>query len=111
LLAVSGAARQNFSGGPEQRLSIARACQTAKILILDYRPSPWTPHGGKIQQALSARDSDALFFLCPAHQRHQPRRKILVRDDGRWKRPQREQLLKSCEIYRSIAVSQLGQRS
>jgi ATP-binding cassette subfamily B protein len=104
---------KNFSGGQKQRLSIARAfVKQPKILILDDSTSAVdTATEAKIQQALSARDSDSIVFIIAQRISAISRAdKILVLDDGRLEAAgTHEQLLQSCEIYRSIAVSQLGQ--
>jgi len=104
---------KNFSGGQKQRLSIARAfVKKPKILILDDSTSAVdTATEAKIQQALAARKDDSIVFLIAQRISAISRAdQILVLDDGRLDGiGTHEELLKNCEIYRSIAVSQLGE--
>jgi ATP-binding cassette subfamily B protein len=106
---------RNLSGGQKQRLSIARTLlRKAGILILDDSSSAldlatdaqlrhaleeWGDPGGGTLIMIAQRVSSILD--CD---------NILVLDQGRLVAQGRHrELLNTCEIYRSIAVSQLGE--
>ncbi len=104
---------KNFSGGQKQRLSIARTfLKNPKILILDDSTSAVDmATEAKIQAALNNKKQDTIVFLIA--QRISAIRdadKILVLDEGEISAiGTHHELLMTSEIYRSIAVSQLGE--
>lgn len=104
---------KNFSGGQKQRLSIARTLiSNPKILILDDSTSALDmATEAKLQYAIKKRMKDNTVIIiaqrisavCDAD-------KIVVLDNGKISAVgTHRELLKSNEIYRSIAVSQLGE--
>lgn len=104
---------KNFSGGQKQRLSIARTfLKNPKILILDDSTSAVDmATEAKIQNTLSLRQRDTIVFVIA--QRISAIRdadKIIVLDEGQISAiGTHAELLQSNEMYRSIAVSQLGE--
>ncbi|QCX34713.1 ABC transporter ATP-binding protein [Caloramator sp. E03] len=104
---------KNFSGGQKQRLSIARTLiRNPKILILDDSSSALDmATEAKLQNAIKKRMRDNTVIIiaqrisavCDAD-------KIIVLDNGKVSAiGTHKELLKENEIYRSIAVSQLGE--
>ena len=104
---------KNFSGGQKQRLSIARTfVKKPDILILDDSMSAVdTATEAKIQKALRAREQDGIVFVIAQRvSAIADADKIIVLDDGAISAVgTHKELLKTSEIYRSIAVSQLGE--
>jgi ATP-binding cassette subfamily B protein len=104
---------KNFSGGQKQRLSIARTfAKRPKILILDDSTSAVdTATEAKIRQALAGnRDSSIVFIVAQRISAISRADQILVLDEGKLSGiGSHEELLITNEIYRSIAVSQLGE--
>lgn len=104
---------RNVSGGQKQRLSIARAlARGAEILIfddsfsaLDYRTD------ARLRAGLSEKLCDTTKIIVAQRVgtiRHADR--ILVLDEGRIVGDgTHEELLRSCEVYREIARSQLSE--
>lgn len=103
----------NFSGGQKQRLSIARAlCRDAEILIFDdtfsaldfktdrqLRDALRTETEGKTKLIVAQR----IGTIMSAD-------RIIVLDEGRIAgMGTHKELLKSCEVYRQIALSQLSE--
>ena len=103
----------NFSGGQKQRLSIARAlCRDAEILIFDdtfsaldfktdrqLRDALKTETEGKTKLIVAQR----IGTIMGAD-------RIIVLDEGRIAgMGTHKELLKSCEVYRQIALSQLSE--
>ena len=103
----------NFSGGQKQRLSIARAlCRDAEILIFDdtfsaldfktdrqLRDALKTETAGKTKLIVAQR----IGTIMGAD-------RIIVLDEGRIAgMGTHKELLKSCEVYRQIALSQLSE--
>ena len=103
----------NFSGGQKQRLSIARAlCRDAEILIFDdtfsaldfktdrqLRDALKTETVGKTKLIVAQR----IGTIMSAD-------RIIVLDEGRIAgMGTHKELLKSCEVYRQIALSQLSE--
>ncbi|MDR2514204.1 MAG: ABC transporter ATP-binding protein/permease [Christensenellaceae bacterium] len=105
---------RNFSGGQKQRLSIARSfAQDPDILILDDSTSAVDlSTEARIQEALARRSGeDGIVFIIAQRVSAILRAdQILVLDEGRLSGlGTHEELLKTNEIYRNIAVSQLGE--
>ncbi|MDR3086024.1 MAG: ABC transporter ATP-binding protein/permease [Christensenellaceae bacterium] len=105
---------RNFSGGQKQRLSIARSfARDPDILILDDSTSAVDlSTEARIQEALARRSSeDGIVFIIAQRVSAILRAdQILVLDEGRLSGlGTHEELLKTNEIYRNIAVSQLGE--
>jgi ATP-binding cassette subfamily B protein len=104
---------KNFSGGQKQRLSIARTfARRPKVLILDDSTSAVdTATEAKIRQAIAGRkDSSIVFIIAQRISAISRADKILVLDQGRISgMGTHEELLAQNEIYRGIAVSQLGE--
>lgn len=103
----------NFSGGQKQRLSIARAlARKSEIIIfddsfsaLDYKTDR------KLRDTLDEKCKDTTRFIVA--QRIGTIRgadKIIVLDEGRVVgEGKHEELLKSCSVYKEIALSQLSE--
>lgn len=106
---------KNFSGGQKQRLSIARTfVKHPKILILDDSTSAVDmATEAKIQESLRQSHSGATTFIIAQRiSAISDCDKILVLDDGVLTAcGTHSQLLRTSEIYRSIAVSQLGEEA
>jgi ATP-binding cassette subfamily B protein len=103
----------NLSGGQKQRLSIARTLlRNPDILILDDSSSALDlATDAQLRQALGewARGS-TLIMIAQRVSSLLDCDNILVLDQGRLVAQGRHgELLNTCEIYRSIAVSQLGE--
>ena len=102
----------NFSGGQKQRISIARALvKKAEILILDDATSAVdTDTEVKIRKSLKKYAEDLTCILI-AHRitSVMGADKIIVLDNGEIKGiGSHAQLLKSCDIYNDIFLSQIG---
>jgi ATP-binding cassette subfamily B protein len=117
---------RNLSGGQKQRLSIARTLlRNPAILILDDSSSALDlATDARLRDALGkwARRSPAasggtvnggtVIMIAQRVSSLMGCDKILVLDQGRLAAQGRhEELLNTCEIYRSIAVSQLGEEA
>lgn len=104
---------KNLSGGQKQRVSIARTLiKNPKILILDDSSSALDmATEAKLQNSIKNRVKDATVFLIA--QRISAvidSDKIIVLDNGEIVAiGTHKELIKNCEIYRSIAISQLGE--
>ena len=102
----------NFSGGQKQRLSIARAiCRHPEILIFDDSFSALDYKTDRVlRDTLRKTCADATRFIVA--QRIGTIRdadKIIVLDDGKIAgKGTHEELMKNCEVYRQIALSQLS---
>ncbi|WP_281419329.1 ABC transporter ATP-binding protein [Clostridium psychrophilum] len=102
----------NFSGGQKQRISIARALvKKAEILIIDDATSAVdTDTEVKIRASLKKYAKDLTCILI-SHRITSVMRadKIIVIDNGEIKGiGSHTELLKSCEIYNDIFLSQIG---
>ncbi|MBW9170586.1 ABC transporter ATP-binding protein/permease [Clostridium estertheticum] len=102
----------NFSGGQKQRISIARALvKGAEILILDDATSAVdTDTEVKIRNSLKKYSKDLTCILI-AHRitSIMSADKIIVIDNGEIKAiGSHSELLKNCEIYNDIFLSQIG---
>jgi ATP-binding cassette subfamily B protein len=104
---------KNFSGGQKQRLSIARTfARRPKVLILDDSTSAVdTATEAKIRQAITGRrDSSIVFIIAQRISAISRADQILVLDQGKINgMGTHEDLLANNDIYRGIAVSQLGE--
>ncbi|MGM9946573.1 ABC transporter ATP-binding protein [Floccifex sp.] len=100
----------NVSGGQKQRLCIARALlKKPKVLILDDSTSAVdTKTDAKIQKALKEYIPDTTKIIIAQRIRSiQQADQIIVMDDGKIEAMgTHEQLLKKCDIYKDIYVSQ-----
>ena len=110
--AIIGQGGVNFSGGQRQRVSIARALvKKAEILILDDATSAVdTDTEVKIRKSLKKYAKDLTCILI-AHRitSVMGADKIIVIDNGEIKGIGRHaDLLKSCDIYNDIFLSQIG---
>lgn len=104
---------KNFSGGQKQRLSIARTLiKDPKILIMDDSTSALdVATEAKLQAAIKeTRRNSTVLLIAQRISGVMDADKIIVLDNGRISAvgPHRE-LIKTSEIYRNIAVSQLGE--
>lgn len=105
---------KNFSGGQRQRLTIARALVgRPEILILDDSASALDfATDAKLRRAIAKRTEGMTVFIVSqraASIRNADR--ILVLDDGiQAGLGTHEELLKTCEVYREICMSQLSEK-
>lgn len=105
---------KNLSGGQKQRLSIARAiAKNPMIYLFDDSFSALdfeTDH--KLRKALQPHISDAATIVVAQRvMTVTDSDEILVIDDGKIvSRGTHEELLENSDIYRDIAISQLGER-
>lgn len=103
----------NFSGGQKQRLSIARAlCRDAEILIFDDTFSALDfKTDRELRDALKARTADATKLIVAQRiGTIMTADKIVVLDEGRQVgMGTHKELMKNCEVYRQIALSQLSE--
>ena len=104
---------KNLSGGQKQRLSIARTLiRKPKVLILDDSSSALDmTTEGKLSKAIKTEmKGTTLFIIAQRISSVMDLDKIIVLDDGRISGiGTHNELLKNNEIYRSIAISQLGE--
>lgn len=104
---------KNLSGGQKQRVSIARTLiKNPKILILDDSSSALDmATEEKLQNSIKNRMKDATVFLIAQRiSAVMDSDKIIVLDNGEIVAiGTHKELIKNCEIYRSIAISQLGE--
>lgn len=104
---------KNLSGGQKQRVSIARTLiKNPKILILDDSSSALDmATEAKLQKSIKNRMKNSTVFLIAQRiSAVKDSDKIIVLDNGEIVAiGNHEELIKECEIYRSIAISQLGE--
>lgn len=104
---------KNLSGGQRQRLTIARALvKNPEILIMDDSASALDfATDAKLRKAIQENTDDMTVFIVSqraATIRHADQ--IVVLDDGEMAGcGTHEELLKSCEIYHEICLSQLSE--
>ena len=105
-------AGRNFSGGQRQRLTIARALvPQPKILILDDSASALDfATDAALRRAIKEKTKGMTVFIVSQRAASVQRADhILVLDDGRLVGDApHAQLLKTCEIYKEICLSQLS---
>ena len=103
----------NFSGGQKQRLSIARAlCRDCEILIFDDTFSALDfKTDRELRDALKNRtDGQTKLIVAQRIGTIMSADRIVVLDEGRVVGiGTHRELLKSCEVYRQIALSQLSE--
>ena len=106
---------KNLSGGQKQRVSIARTLiKNPKILILDDSSSALDmATEAKLQSSIKNKMKDSTVFLIAQRiSAVMDSDKIIVLDNGEIAAiGTRNELIKNCEIYRSIAISQLGEEA
>lgn len=106
---------KNLSGGQKQRVSIARTLiRNPKILILDDSSSALDmATESRLQQAIKHRMKDSTVILIAQRiSAVMDADQIIVLDHGEVSGiGTHEELLKTNEIYRSIAISQLGEEA
>lgn len=104
---------KNLSGGQKQRISIARTLiKNPKILILDDSSSALDmATEAKLQKAIKRRmQNSTVFLIAQRISAVMDCDKIIVLDDGEISAiGTHRELLKTSEIYRSIAISQFGE--
>lgn len=104
---------KNLSGGQKQRLSIARTLmKNPKILIMDDSSSALDMETeAKLQTSIKNRMNEStVFIIAQRISGVMDADKIIVMDEGEISAiGTHEELIKNSEIYRSIAVSQLGE--
>ena len=103
---------KSLSGGQKQRVSIARTLiKDPKILILDDSSSALDmATEAKLQKSIKNRMKDTTVLLIAQRiSAVMDSDKILVLDNGEIVAiGTHNELIRNCEIYRSIAISQLG---
>lgn len=103
----------NFSGGQKQRLSIARAlCRDAEILIFDDTFSALDfKTDRELRDALKAKTENVTKLIVAQRiGTIMSADKIIVLDEGRQVGTgTHQELMKYCEVYRQIALSQLSE--
>jgi ATP-binding cassette subfamily B protein len=104
---------KNLSGGQKQRVSIARTLVSSpKILIMDDSSSALDMSTeAKLQEAIKARMKDStVIIIAQRISAVMDADKIIVLDDGKISSiGTHKELLENNEIYRGIAISQLGE--
>ena len=104
---------RNLSGGQKQRLSIARTLiRNPKIFIMDDSSSALDmATEAKLQKSIKETMKDStVIIIAQRISGVMDADKIIVMDDGKIENiGTHKELLKDSEIYRSIAVSQLGE--
>lgn len=103
----------NFSGGQKQRLSIARAlCRDAEILLFDDTFSALDfKTDRELRDALKAKtENETKLIVAQRIGTIMSADKIIVLDEGRQVGTgTHQELMKNCEVYRQIALSQLSE--
>lgn len=104
---------KNLSGGQKQRLSIARTLiRNPKIFIMDDSSSALDmATEAKLQNSIKERMKDStVMVIAQRISGVMDADKIIVMDDGKIANiGTHKELLKNSEIYRSIAISQMGE--
>ena len=104
---------KNLSGGQKQRISIARTLiKNPKILILDDSSSALDmATEAKLQKSIkNGMKNSTVFLIAQRISAVKDSDKIIVLDNGEIVAiGNHKELIKECDIYRSIAISQLGE--
>ena len=104
---------QNFSGGPKQRLCIARVLiRNCKIFIMDDSTSALDmATEAKLQNPIKKRmKNKTMFVIAQRISAIADADKIIVLDNGTINAiGKHDDLIKNNEIYRSIAILQFGE--
>ncbi len=104
---------KNLSGGQKQRISIARTLiKNPKILILDDSSSALDmATEAKLQKSIkNGMKNSTVFLIAQRISAVKDSDKIIVLDNGEIVAiGNHEELIKECDIYRSISISQLGE--
>lgn len=104
---------KNLSGGQKQRLSIARTLiKKPKILIMDDSSSALDMDtASKLQNSIKENmKNSTVFIIAQRISSVMDADKIIVMDEGKINGiGTHEELLENSEIYKSIAISQLGE--
>lgn len=103
---------KNFSGGQKQRLAIARAiAQSPEILILDDSSSALDyATDAKLRKALKELDDMTCVIVSQRANSIRHADKIIVLDDGEAVgMGTHAQLLRECEVYREICLTQYSE--
>ncbi len=103
---------KNFSGGQKQRLAIARAiAQSPEILILDDSSSALDyATDAKLRKALRELDDMTCVIVSQRANSIRHADKIIVLDDGEAVgMGTHAQLLRECEVYREICLTQYSE--
>ena len=104
---------KNLSGGQKQRISIARTLiKNPKILILDDSSSALDmATEAKLQKSIkNGMKNSTVFLIAQRISAVKDSDRIIVLDNGEIVAiGNHEELIKECDIYRSIAISQLGE--
>ncbi len=104
----------NVSGGQKQRLAIARAlAKDPKILVFDDSFSALDMKTDAVlREALAEKEKDTVKIIVAQRvSTILTAEQILVLDDGRIVgRGTHQELMKTCEVYRQIAASQLSEK-
>lgn len=100
----------NFSGGQKQRLSIARAiARNPEILIFDDSFSALDYKTDKALRKALARSKATKLIVAQRIGTIRDADKIVVVEDGKVAgMGKHDELMKSCEVYKQIALSQLS---
>jgi ATP-binding cassette subfamily B protein len=103
----------NISGGQKQRLAIARAvCRKPEIYIFDDSFSALDYKTDRILRSVLKKETAGVTSLIVAQRigTIMDADQIIVMDEGRMVgKGTHKELLKSCEVYREIAMSQLSE--
>ena len=103
----------NLSGGQKQRLSIARAvCRKPEIYIFDDSFSALDYKTDRVLRSALRRETKGVTSMIVAQRigTIMDADRIVVLDEGRIVGSGRhEELLKSCAVYKEIAMSQLSE--
>lgn len=103
----------NMSGGQKQRLAIARAvCRKPEIYIFDDSFSALDYKTDRILRSVLKKETERVTSLIVAQRigTIMDADQIIVMDEGRMVgKGTHKELLKSCDVYREIAMSQLSE--
>ena len=110
---VLGENGSTLSGGERQRISIARALlKNAPIILLDEATASLDPENEVLVQKAIAKLVEGKTVIMIAHRLRTvvDADQIIVLDEGKIAgKGTHEQLMKTCDVYREIALSQLSE--